>query len=315
MSQRVYVGIDVSKACLDGASNPRQGRWRFANDAAGIEALVAHVCRLRPVLVVLEATGGYERAVVSALAAAELPLVVANPREVREYARATKRLAKTDALDAEVLADFGEACKPPVRALPEGTVRELQARLLRRRQLTEMLTAERNRRSQTPGSLRGRVEAHMAWLQQELDELDQDLDELIRCSPVWREQEQLLRSVPGVGPVVSRALLGGLPELGRLNRQQIAGLVGVAPLNRDSGSYRGRRSCWGGRAHVRSALYMAALVASRFNPVIRTFYHRLREAGKPPKVALTACARKLLVIMNSMLKTGQPWDPALAARA
>jgi transposase len=315
MLQPVYVGVDVCKTHLDVATNPRGLQQRFANDGEGIEALVGQVRGLEPVAVVLEATGGYELAVVSALAAGGLPVVVANPREVRDYARATKRLAKTDAMDAQVLADFAEGCKPPVRELPDATTRELQARLARRRQLSEMLTAERNRLSGLPASMRAGVEAHIAYLQRDLEDLDRDLTDLIRSSPVWREKEQRLRTAPGVGPVVSRVLLGGLPELGRLNRREIAGLVGVAPLNRDSGSYHGRRSCWGGRAHVRSALYMAALVASRFNPVIRDFYQHLREAGKPPKVALTACARKLLTILNAMLKTGQPWDPARASRA
>ncbi len=315
MSEPVYVGVDVSKAHLDVARHPRGWRERFANDGEGIEALVRQVQGLQPACVVLEATGGYELAVVSALAAAGLPVVVANPREVRDYARATKRLAKSDALDAQVLADFAEGCKPPVRALPDATTRELQARLARRRQLSEMLTAERNRRLQVPASMRAGVEAHIAYLKRDLEDLDRDLTDLIRSSPAWREKEQLLRSVPGVGAVVSRVLLGSLPELGQLNRREIAGLVGVAPLNHDSGAYHGRRSCWGGRAHVRSTLYMAALVASRFNPVIRDFYQRLRQAGKAPKVALTACARKLLTILNAMMKTGQTWDPAVASRA
>jgi len=313
MSEPVFVGVDVSKAGLDVATHPRGERRGFANTAAGFEALIAHLRPLQPVRVVLEATGGYQVPVATALAAAGLPVVVVNPRQVRDYARATGRLAKTDAIDAEVLADFAAAIRPEIRPLPDQTLRELNAQLSRRRQLSEMLTAERNRWAQASASVRPSLEAHIAWLEQAVRECDRDLDQRIRSSPVWRAKDDLLQSVPGIGPRIAHLLLADLPELGQLTRQKIAMLVGVAPLHRDSGQSRGRRRCWGGRAPVRSALYMAALVASRHNPVIRDFYQRLRQAGKEPKVALIACARKLLVILNAMLKNQQPWNAVGAA--
>lgn len=312
MVQPVFVGVDVSQAYLDVATQPRGERRTFANQAEGFDALIAHLRPLAPVRVVLEATGGYEVPAASALAAAGLPVVVVNPRQVRNYARATGRLAKTDAIDAEVLADFGQAIPLEIRPLPDPAARELRAHMGRRRDLSDMLTAERNRCTQAPESLRPSIRAHIAWLERQLRDLDRDLGERIRSSPVWREKDELLQTVPGIGPTISHVLLAHLPELGELNRQKIAMLVGLAPLNRDSGQSHGRRRCWGGRAPVRSALYMAALVASRHNPVIRDFYQRLRQAGKEPKVALIACARKLLVILNAMLKTQQPWNAVAA---
>jgi transposase len=307
MSEPVYVGVDVSKSRLDVATQPRGERQTFANEAEGFEALIAYLRPLQPVRVVLEATGGYQVPAASALAGAGLPVVVVNPRQVRHYARATGRLAKTDAIDAEVLADFAQAVRTEPRSLPDETARELMARMARRRQLSEMLTMERNRLPQAPESLRSDIRDHIAWLERDLRDLDRDLGARVRSSAVWREKDDLLQSVPGIGPTISCVLLADLPELGQLNRQQIAMLVGVAPLNCDSGQSSGRRHCWGGRAPVRSALYMAALVASRYNPVIRAFYQRLRQAGKAPKVALIACARKLVVILNTILKTRQPW--------
>jgi transposase len=259
-------------------------------------------------LIVLEATGGVERLVARALSSAELPVVVVNPRQVRDFAKATGQLAKTDSIDAGVLARFGEAVRPALRPFPDEVTLELRALIARRRQITEMIVAERNRLSGASKSVRKRIAAHIRWLEAELVRADKDLDQSIRQSPIWRENEDLLRSVPSIGPVVSRTLLAELPELGRLNRKQIAALVGIAPLNRDSGTLRGRRAIWGGRASVRAALYMAALVASRRNAAIRAFYKRLRHAGKAPKVALVACMRKLLTILNSMIKHKTRWS-------
>lgn len=308
----IFVGIDVSKTQLDIALRPSGAPRSFPNDDTGIKTLVEQLGVVKPGLIVLEATGGIERAVVRALVAAELPVTVANPRQVRDFAKATGQLAKTDVLDAQILARFAEAVRPVVRPLPDDMTLELRALITRRRQITEMLTAEKNRLSRAPHRVQKRIAAHIRWLQAELERANEDLDQTIRQSPIWREQEDLLTSVPGIGPVVSRTLLAGLPELGRLNRKQIAALVGVAPLNWDSGTLRGRRVIWGGRAHVRTALYMAALTASRRNPVIRQFYRRLRAAGKAPNVALVACMRKLLVILNAILRHRVPWRPVVA---
>ena len=245
----------------------------------------------------------------AALAAGSLPVAVVNPRQVRDFAKSTGRLAKTDRLDAQVLAHFGEAVRPSMRPLRDDDTQALGAVLARRRQVVDILVAEKHRLSRAVPEVRPRIEAHIGWLKQELDDLDTDLRQKIQRSPVWREKDDLLRSVPGVGPQVSLTLLAYLPELGTLNRKQISALVGVAPFNRDSGPHRGKRSVWGGRATVRSTLYMGAMVASRWNPVLRDFYQRLLDAGKPKKVALTACARKLLTILNTMARTGAHWDP------
>jgi len=304
----VFVGIDVSKARLDVYVRPLGSRESLANDEVGIRALVKGLREQQPALIVLEATGGVERQVVRALASEELAVVVVNPRQVRDFAKATGQLAKTDSIDAEVLARFGEAVRPVLRPLPDVGSEELRALITRRRQITEMIVAEKNRASGASKSVRKRIDAHIRWLEAELDRADKDLDQSIRQSPIWVEKEDLLQSVPGIGPVVSRTLLAELPELGRLNRKQIAALVGVAPLNWDSGTLRGRRAIWGGRAAVRAALYMAALVASRRNSVIRDFYRRLRNAGKVPKVALVACMRKLLTILNAMIKHKTYWS-------
>lgn len=308
----IFVGIDVSKAGLDVAVRPMGSREFVANDAAGIEILVEGLRELQPALIVLEATGGVERAVTRALASGEFPVVVINPRQVRDFAKATGQLAKTDTIDAAVLARFGEAVRPALRPLPDEVTWELRAVVTRRRQLTEMIVAETNRLSGASKGVRKRINAHLRWLEAELKRADKDLDQSIRQSPIWRENEDLLRSVPGMGPVISRTLLAELPELGRLNRKQIAALVGVAPLNRDSGTLRGRRSIWGGRATVRAALYMGALVASRRNAVIQTFYRRLRNAGKAPKIALVACMRKLLTILNAMIKHKTHWSEIIS---
>ena len=303
------VGIDVAKAELVVAVRPGGDRWTVPNDAAGVARLRARLQELAPTLVVLEATGGYERAAVAALAAAQMPVVVANPRQVRDFARATGQLAKTDRIDAETLALFAERVRPTPRPLADEASAALDALLTRRRQLVGMRGAERNRLEHAPPAVARGIRTHIRWLERQLSVADRDLDDMIHQSPVWRAKEDLLRSVPGVGPIVSRTLLGELPELGQLNRRRIAALAGVAPFACDSGTLRGRRVVWGGRASVRAALYMSALVATRWNPVIRAFYQRLLAAGKPKKVALVACMRKLLTILNVMLRTNTPWAP------
>jgi transposase len=307
-----FVGIDVSKTQLDVALRPSGALKSVPHDDPGIKTLVKWLGVIAPALIVLEATGGIERSVVRALVAAELPVTVVNPRQVRDFAKATGQLAKTDLLDAQTLARFAEAVRPGRRPLPDEMTAALRALIARRRQLIDMLTAETNRLSRAPRQVHKRIAAHLRWLHAELTRVEEDLDHTIRQSPIWREQEDLLKSVPGIGPVVTRTMLGELPELGRLNRKPIAALVGVAPLNWDRGLLRGRRVIWGGRAHVRTALYMAALAASRHNPVIRDFYTRLRAAGKKPNVALVACMRKLLVILNAMLRHRVPWRPVVA---
>jgi transposase len=302
-----FIGIDVAKAELVIAIRPSGDRWAVDNDESGIQKLVQQLRRHGPALIVLEATGGYERAAVAALAAARLPVVVANPRQARDFARATGQLAKTDQIDAETLALFAERVRPEPRALPDEAAQALDALLTRRRQVLEMLVAERNRLEHALPAVRRGITQHIRWLERQLEDVDRDLDASIQSSPVWRAQENLLRSVPGVGPILSRTLIGELPELGTLPRKQIAALAGVAPLARDSGTIKGKRLVWGGRAPVRAALYMAALVGTRCNPVLRAFYRRLLAAGKPKKVALTACMRKLLIILNAMMRTNTTW--------
>lgn len=305
----VCVGTDVAKATLEVAVRPSGARWQVANDEAALPALVSQLRTLAPTLIVLEATGGFEHAAAAALAAAHLPVVIANPCQVRHFARATGQLAKTDGIDAAVLALFAERVRPAPRPLPDAAAQALDAVLTRRRQLVEMLTAERNRLGFARASSVGQgITQHIRWLERQLGDVDHELGQLIEQSPLWRAQDNLLQSVPGIGPIVSRTLLGELPELGRLNRKEIAALVGVAPLVRDSGTLRGRRLVWGGRAPVRAVLYMGALVATRWNPVIRAFYGRLRAAGKPAKVALVACMRKLLIILNAMVRTNTRWQ-------
>lgn len=308
----MFVGIDVAKAELVVSVLPGAEQFTVENDEAGVRALVQRIAASRPQLIVLEATGGYELLAVAALAAAALPVVVVNPRQVRDFAKATGQLAKTDRIDADILARFADVVRAEVRLIPDAAAHELDALLTRRRQLLEMLQAERNRVGQVFGTgkkqVRKSLKAHITFLERELRSTDTDLGEMVRQSPVWRERDELLRSVPGVGPVLSRTLLADLPELGRLSRRAIAKLVGVAPLSRDSGTMRGRRFVQGGRAAVRGVLYMAALVATRRNTVIREFYLRLVEAGKPKKLALVACMRKLLTILNTMVRTNTTWS-------
>ena len=323
MSQAaVYVGIDVAQAELVVAvrapATPAASAagWTVANDPAGVTMLRRQLQRQQPALIVLEATGGLERLVASTLGAAGLSVAVVNPRQVRDFAKATGQLAKTDALDAQVLAHFAAAVQPPARPLPDQQTAELAALLTRRRQLVQQVTAERHRLARTTRRrVRRRIQAHVRWLQRELARVDGDLDQALQASPLWRAQEDLLRQVPGVGKVLTRTLLAELPELGTLSRQQVATLVGVAPLNRDSGTWRGRRGTWGGRGAVRAVLYMATLTATRYPGPIRAFYQRLCAAGKAKKVALVACMRKLLTMLNAMLRDQAPWRPPAVTTA
>ncbi len=308
--EEVYAGVDVSKARLDAALRPSGDAFEAANDQDGVDSLVARLGEARPRLVVVEATGGLERPLAAALAAARIPVAVVNPRQARDFARSCGVLAKTGRIDAAVLARFGEAVRPEPRPIPGAEAREFSAILARRRQVVEMLTAEGNRLGSTSSKpVEKRIRAHMEWLEGELARADGDLDEAILSSGAWRESEALLKSVPGVGPVLARTLLAELPELGRgdLSRKQLASLVGVAPLNRDSGKRRGRRRTWGGRGRVRSVLYMGALVATRHNPGMRAFYERLLAKGKPKLVALVACMRKLLTTLDAILRNRTPW--------
>lgn len=305
----IYVGIDVSKDRLDLAVHDHHEVRHFANTTTGIGNVVRYLGSLGPVLAVIEATGGFEILLAGALGEAGIPAAVVNPRQVRQYARSTGRLAKTDTIDALVLADFGAAVHPEPRPLANNETMELREILVRRSQLNEMITAEKNRLQRARSPLREEIRAHIAWLEESLADTDSRLDRFIKGSPMWREKDGLLKSVPGIGPVLASTLMAELPELGTLNRKQIAALVGVAPFNRDSGKMRGRRSCWGGRAKVRVALYMATLVATRYNPVISAFYRRLCAAGKAKKLAITACMRKLLTIVNAMIKHQTAWNP------
>ena len=304
-----FGGIDVAKAQWDIAVRPTGERWTVPNDPHGCVTLVERLQALHPPLIVLEATGGLERAATAALATAGLPVVVVNPRQARDFARATGQLAKTDALDARALAHFADVIRPTPRPLPDAQTQERRALLGRRQQLIVMRTAEQNRLAGTNAYLAKDIEAHIAWLNARIATLDDDLETLLQASPLWRENDDVLQSVKGIGPVCARTLLLELPELGTLTRQQSAALVGVAPLHCDRGTLRGRRMIWGGRAHVRTVLYMGTLVATRFNPQIKVFYERLLAAGKVKKVALTACMHKLLTILNAMLKHRTPWQP------
>jgi transposase len=309
MSQPIYVGLDVSKQHLDLAVLPARPPQRVAHTDSGVADLVTQLRTLGPALIVLEATGGYETDVATALALAGLPVALINPRQVRDFARALGRLAKTDTLDAQVLALFAERVRPTPRPLPDDAQQALAALVTRRRQLVDMLTTERLRLPLAKEPIRRDVQAHIHWLEQRVHETDKDLRATLKRSPLWQATTRLLQSVPGIGPTTAAILIAELPELGHLSRQQLSALVGVAPLHHDSGQYRGVRRIWGGRAPVRRALYMAALVATRFNPVIRGFYHRLLAAGKPKLVALVACMRKLLTILNAMIKAKREWAP------
>jgi transposase len=309
----MYVGIDVSKDRLDVALLPTGESLAVGRDGAGLEELTARLQEAQPMLVVLEATGGYEQVVSAGLAAAGLPVVVVNPRQIRDFARATGQLAKTDRLDAMAIARFAQAVKPEVRPLPDEQAQTLGELVARRRQVIEMIGMERNRLRQARAKVIKRtIERLLVALQAQLTDIEADLDETIRGMPIWREREDLLVTVPGIANTSARAILAHMPELGTLTRHQVAALGGLAPFNRDSGKWRGERHIQGGRADLRAALYMPTLVATRCNPVIRDMYQRLRAKGKKPKVALTACMRKLLVILNAMLRDGLPWRTATA---
>lgn len=309
MNNKAVVGIDVSKAVLDVAVLPSGELSQFGNDASGIEELGKKLTSAAVDLVVMEATGGYETALAAALVGSGLRVAVVNPRQIRDFAKATGRLAKNDRIDAQVIAAFGQAIEPEIVRLPDEDARALGALLVRRRQLVAMRVQEVNRLGLVQGVVRKRIKAHIEWLEKEIDKLDVDLTAGLRNSPAWRAKDELLRSFKGVGPITSSTLLVSLPELGQLDRRAIAALVGLAPFNRDSGVMRGRRSIYGGRSQVRTLLYMAATTAIRSNPVIRTFYERLKSRGKPHKVAMVACMRKMLTILNAMVRQSTPWTP------
>ena len=311
----IFVGIDVCKAQLDVAIRPTAHNLSVTNDKAGIQTLVKHLNRLQPSLVVLESTGGLERQIMLALISAEIPAVMANPRQVRDFAKATGQLAKTDKIDAAVLAHYAEAIRPKPRPLPDQLTLKLRALTTRRRQIIDMIVAEKNHLATAPQVIKKRISAHIAYLEQDLDGADQDLDRFIQNNPLWKENQEILCSTPSIGPVSSRTLLAELPELGTIGRKQISALVGLAPFPRDSGTLKGRRTIWGGRASVRGVLYMAALVATRCNSIIRDFYKRLKAKGKPFKVALVACMRKLLTILNAMIKHKTRWSENFSHQA
>ena len=304
-SNAEFVGVDVSKATLDVASWRSNEYRRFQNDPTGIQELIDWLKILQPELIVLEATGGLELPFVAELAYEKMPVAVVNPRRIREFARSIGQLAKTDKLDAKVIAHFGAATHPEARKLPTNDEEKLTALITRRRQIIEMLTAEKNRLHSARFSMKERIELHLSWLESALRDLDNEITKFIHQSPIWKEKDKLLRSVPGVGPVTSATILAMLPELGTLNRKKIAALVGVAPVNKDSGRRQKKRRVYGGRANVRSVLYMAALSASKHNPRIKMFYDHLIRMGKEKKVALTACMRKLLVILNAIIRVNQ----------
>lgn len=310
-----FVGIDVSKATLDVHVLPAGEAWSTPNDDGAMRALVARLAALRPVLIVMEATGGLERRALAALLVAKLPAVAVNPRQARDFAKATGHLAKTDKIDARSLAFFADRIRPPVRPARDEATQELEALIVRRRQVVDMITAEKNRLASAPPSQRvvRAIRKTISCLQKQLDDIDSDINKSVRESPAWREKDDLLRGVPGVGRVLSRTLLAHTPELGALTRKQIAALIGLAPLNNDSGTKRGRRCIWGGRGQVRAVLYMATLAAIRCNPVISDFHTRLLAAGKLPKVAIVACMRKLLTILNAMLRSNSPWSTEISS--
>ena len=302
-----FVGIDVAKETCELHIRPDNTRKSFANDEKGRVEMGRLLADMRPALVVLEASGGYEVPVVEVLALRSLRVAVVNPRQVRDFAKAIGKLAKTDVVDAEVIARFAEVIRPDVRPLKDKDAQQLQALIARRRQLVQMLTQEKNRLPIAPSWTKPDIEAHIEWLTECITKVGKDIDTLIKRTPLWKEKEDLLRTFKGIGPVNACTLLARLPELGQLNRKQISALAGLAPLNRDSGTYRGRRTIFGGRAEVRAALYMATLSAISHNPAIRAFYKRLIHAGKLPKVALTACMHKILIILNAMVRTNTPW--------
>ena len=313
MSTACFIGIDVSKDQLDTAIRPTKAKMRFANNDEGIDALIQHIQPLNPTLIVMEATGRYHQLLLARLLSLGLPAIAINPRQARDFARAVGRLAKTDSIDANILAEFAEKIRPELRPAADDDTQELEALCTRRRQLVDMLVAEKNRIHTAPASVRSRLKKHIQWLEKHIDQLEKELDQQIRSSPAWREKDDLLRSCKGIGPVTTHTMLACLPELGTLNRCQIAALVGVAPFNDDTGKHKGRRHVQGGRLDVRCVLYMATLAAIRSNPCIRAFHLRLINAGKAKKVAITACMRKLLTILNAILRDKTSWQPDFAS--
>lgn len=309
MSQEIYIGVDVSRAAWDIAIYKSEQRWQVANEEGSLQELAQQLIAMKVTLVVVEATGGLEMLGVAILSEAQVPVAVVNPRQVRRFAQALGYLAKTDKLDATVNAHFGAAIKPEIRPLPDKMQQELSALLARRGQLIKLRVAEQNRKYGTTGRVRESIENIIVYLTQEIENFETQIQTLIRHSPLWREKDALLQSVKGIGPTTAAVLIGELPELGQLNRKKIAALVGLAPFNRDSGKHQGKRHIWGGRAHVRHALYMATLSAVRHNPALKDFYARLVSAGKPQKVVLTACMRKLLIILNAVMRDKRPWLP------
>ena len=310
-TQPVFVGIDVGKAQVDVARSDSDEVWTLGNDEKGLQELVRRLKEIDPELVVMEATGGFEFPAAAAIAAADIQIVIANPRHCRDFAKSTGQLAKTDTIDARGLALFAERVQPQVRELPSEEARALEALVSRRRQIIDMITAEKNRLGFALKPVRKGIQKHITWLERQLSDINSDLDTTIRKSSIWAAKSDLLQTVPGVGPNLSRVLIAELPELGQLSHKQIAALVGVAPYSRDSGVFRGKRMIWGGRAPVRSALYLSVWSAAKWNPVIRVFYERLRANGKPAKVAQVACMRKLLTILNAMVRDGRRWDPSV----
>jgi transposase len=308
MDKQNFIGIDIAKDSMEVTIHENKECWNFANNEKGLTKLVTKVRKLSPCLIVMEATGGYEITVAAELQSNGFPVAVVNPRHIRDFARSAGILAKTDTLDARVIARFAATIQPPARELPVEETRKLAAILARRRQEITMLTMEKNRWKQADPDVKGRIKEHIDWLEKELDDIDKELRKKVEESSEMKEKSEILRSVPGVGPNLAFTLLADFPELGTLNRKQTAALSGVAPFNRDSGTLRGKRTVWGGRGTVRSAAYMAAFAATRFNPILKSFYERLIAAGKSFKVAIVACMRKLLCILNAMLKNHTTWD-------
>lgn len=303
-----FIGIDVSKHQLDMHVRPEDRLYSFAYDGVGVATLIQQLHQFKPQLIVIEATGGYEHQLVAELVNEQFPVAVVNPRWVRSFARASGQLAKTDSIDGAVLSNFADKMRPPVRPIADQNLHELRSLLVRRRQIVDMIVAERNRQETAPKRIVRQIDTHIKWLQKRLTEADDDLRGHIEASPLWKAKDDLLQSAPGIGPATSMTLLAALPELGSLNRRQIAALVGVAPINKDSGKFQGRRATQGGRANVRCVLFMATLAGVRFNPVLAQFYKRLIAAGKPKIVAIVACMRKLLTILNTMVKANTPWN-------
>ncbi|MDV2989178.1 MAG: IS110 family transposase [Dehalogenimonas sp.] len=308
MEMESFVGIDISKATIDVAVHENKEHWAFTNDENGIKKLSSLMRKVSPSLIVMESTGSYEVAATYELSARGFSVAVVNPRHIRDFARSTGLLAKTDGLDARVIARFAATIKPSPRILPDEDTQKLAAIMARRRQVVAMLTAEKNRLGQANHTVKERIKQHISWLEQELDDINKESGSMIESNTEWKEKSDIMQSVPGVGPNLSLTLLSDMPELGNLNRKEIAALCGLAPFNRDSGQRRGQRSIWGGRSSVRAAIYMAAFSAVRWNPLLREFYQRLLDSGKRRKVALVACMRKLLCILNAMLKNRTVWN-------